>query len=158
MALNNRTFRLLHNLAETLTSLVNEKIGEYNTKYETALPLIVETDTGFRDVVTGLRTYPALIVAETRRDASSAYFTEYDLSVCIALRNDDIDALQQEGSAILDCLEDVCRMNSTIGGNVLSVDSLSPEIGVVSNVFIASVQMTVTVDLGSFDGMGGEDA
>lgn len=157
MGLNNRTYNLLRRIAETLTEKVNDKVEEFNEEYGTDLPLIAETDTGFRDVLTGLRTYPALLVAERGRDASSAYFTDYSLSIAIALRGDDMDLLQQEGTAVLDCLEDVLREDHTLGGLVLEAKGISPEIGVVSGVYIASVQTTVTVDLGSFDGFGGQD-
>lgn len=158
MPLNNRTQHLLYKLVGYLRDSINSKIFAWNDIHtEYSLPEIAEVDVGYRDVLTGLRFYPALLVAESGRNCSEPYFTTYTLNFCIAHHNDDIDALQREGASLLDCFEDVIREDTTLGGNVLDISNITPEVSVVSGTYVAAIGITATVDLGSFDGMGGED-
>lgn len=154
MPLNERTHSLLSKVLNHLKSTMDQLITDWNeVNPDEKLPFIAETDIGFRDVVTGLRSYPALCIAQTGRDTSEPYLTDYDLNVCIAVRGSDIDELQRMGYDLMDCLEDAIRSDHTLGG--CAVDSLieSPGCGVVSEVFVAAFVLRVRVNLGSFGGM-----
>ena len=148
-----RTNELLYKVIETLKDDVNAQIEEYNAEYSDSLPLISETDVGLRDVVNGLRSYPALLISEVSRDSSDAFLTNYNVSICLALHHDDIDELQREGTALTDCLEIAVRANHTLGGLVLDVQNMNTELGIVSNTFIAAMSADLVVDLGSLYGM-----
>ena len=148
-----RTNELLYKVIETLKDDVNAQIEEYNAEYSDGLPLISETDVGLRDVVNGLRSYPALLISEVSRDSSDAFLTDYNVSICLALHHDDIDELQREGTALTDCLEIVVRADHTLGGLVLDVQNMNTELGIVSNTFIAAMSADIVVDLGSLYGM-----
>ena len=148
-----RTNELLYKVIETLKDDVNAQIEEYNAEYSDSLPLVSETDVGLRDVVNGLRSYPALLISEVSRDSSDAFLTNYNVSICLALHHDDIDELQREGTALTDCLEIAVRANHTFGGLVLDVQNMNTELGIVSNTFIAAMSADLVVDLGSLYGM-----
>lgn len=148
-----RTNELLYKVIETLKDDVNAQIEEYNAEYSDSLPLISETDVGLRDVVNGLRSYPALLISEVSRDSSDAFLTNYNVSICLALHHDDIDELQREGTALTDCLEIAVRADHTLGGLVLDVQNMNTELGIVSNTFIAAMSADIVVDLGSLYGM-----
>lgn len=148
-----RTNELLYKVIETLKDDVNAQIEEYNAEYSDTLPTISETDVGLRDVVNGLRSYPALLVSEVSRDSSDAFLTAYNVSICLALHHDDIDELQREGTALTDCLEIAVRADHTLGGLVLDVQNMNTELGIVSNTFIAAMGADLVVDLGSLYGM-----
>ena len=148
-----RTNELLYKVIETLKDDVNAQIEEYNAEYSDSLPLISETDVGLRDVVNGLRSYPALLISEVSRDSSDAFLTNYNVSICLALHHDDIDELQREGTALTDCLEIAVRADHTLDGLVLDVQNMSTELGIVSNTFIAAMSADIVVDLGSLYGM-----
>ena len=148
-----RTNELLYKVIETLKDDVNAQIEEYNAEYSDNLPTISETDVGLRDVVNGLRSYPALLISEVSRDSSDAFMTTYNVSICLALHHDDIDELQREGTALTDCLEIAVRADHTLGGLVLDVQNMSTELGIVTNTFIAAMSADLVVDLGSLYGM-----
>ncbi|MBQ3730026.1 MAG: hypothetical protein IJS84_09250 [Spirochaetales bacterium] len=154
MPLNNKTYSILCGIAEHLKDHINEMVEAWNESHPSEpLPTISETDIGFRDVVSGLRSYPALCIAESGRDSSQAYFTTFDLNICIAVRNDDIDELQRIGYGLADCLEDAFREDCRLGDLVTDSSMGHPETGVVSGVFIFAVPANIVVDLGSFGGM-----
>ena len=148
-----RTNELLYKVIETLKDDVNAQIEEYNAGYSDSLPVIAETDVGLRDVVNGLRNYPALLISEVSRDSSDAFLTNYNVSICLALHHDDIDELQREGTALTDCLEIAVRADHTLGGLVLDVQNMSTELGIVTNTFISAMSADLVVDLGSLYGM-----
>lgn len=152
-----RTNDLMLKIIETLKTDVNAQIEEYNTEYEDSIPTIAEIDVGFRDVVNGLRTYPALLISELSRDSSDAFMTTYHVNFCIALHNDDIDELQREGTALVDCLELAVRADHRLGGLVLDIQNMTTELGVVTNTFIGVMGADVVVDLESLYGMRNEN-
>ena len=148
-----RTNELLYKVIETLKDDVNAQIEEYNAEYSDNIPLIAEIDVGLRDVVNGLRSYPALLISEDSRDSSDAFLTTHSVSICLALHHDDIDELQREGTALTDCLEIAVRADPTLDGLVLDVQNMNTELGIVSNTFIAAMSADLVVDLGSLYGM-----
>lgn len=150
-----RTNDLFLKVLERLRDDINAEIEEHNERTDDVLPGIADIDVGYRDVLTGLRCYPSLLVMELSRDCSDAYFTTYSVNFCIAHHGDDIDELQREGSALLDCLEDALRGDHSLGGLVFDVRNMRPEIGVVSGTYVAAMSADVVVDLGSRFGMGG---
>ena len=154
MALNERTHKLLSKVMNYLSGKMMEIITDWNEENpDEKLPFIAETDIGFRDVVSGLRSYPAMCIAQTGRNTSEPYMTDYDLNVCIAVRGSDIDELQRMGYDLMDCLEDAMRADHTLGGCAVDSAIQAPSCGVVSEVFIAAFELEVRVNLGPFGGM-----
>lgn len=150
-----RTTDIFQEILERLQGNINAEIIEYNSSHGDCLPIIADVEVGYRDVLTGLRCYPCLLVMELSRDCSIAYTTTYNVSICLAHHCDDINQLQREGSALLDCLEDSIRGDHTLGGLVLDVENIRPEVGVVSGTYVAAINADIIVDLGSVYGMEG---
>lgn len=137
---------------------MNTTITEWNSEHTSdTIPLIAESDVGYKDVLTGLRFYPALLVTEGARNISRPYFCTYTFSFCIAHREDDITDMQKHGEALLDCFEDTIRKDTTLNNLVVDCSNMQVDIGVVSGVYVAAINLNAEVDLGSYDGMGGQD-
>lgn len=135
------------NILTWLDSAINAAIAEHNTQ-EGALQLdpIAQSETGFRDVVTGLRAYPALCVAEISRDCADAYISKLRMSYAIALRGDDADELNRQGDAMVDILENVLREDHRLGGNALDSSNLTIDRATVSGVYVIAAGEMVNVE------------
>lgn len=130
-----------------LETRINEEIVAHNAiQGAVQLEQIAQAESGFRDVVTGLRSYPALCIAETSRDCGDAYITTVRVSTCVALRGDDVDVLNRQGEAMASILEKVLRHDHTKGDLVMDSYNLQIDRGSVSGVYIIAAGEQISVE------------
>lgn len=141
----------LEEMTDWLKTRINAEIARHNeTESGVQLETISDAEVGFRDVLVGLRSYPALCVAETSRNCGDAYLTKSRVNLCVALRLDDEGELNRQGEIMTDITEKAIRTDPKFGGLLLDSSELVLEKSQVSGVYIIAGAMLVTYENENF--------
>lgn len=109
---------------------------------------IASFEKGYRDVLTGLRAYPGLIVINRGRKSIDSYFATYRLLIGIAVKSEHADYLQRLGEAYEDILEDALLADPTLGGICIDSNGLDIANDCASGVYVISCSLEADVDRG----------
>ncbi len=146
---SNRTSAMLEGLKSYLETQMASRILSWKGENPGQdLPDIAEYDIGYKDVLVGLRAYPAILVVSDGWSSYDSYTTEYSVSCCLAYKCDDPSQLEAYGEALMDCLEDSIRSDNTLGGLCLDIGDVKAVTNVVSGIFMAALDFTVQIDRG----------
>lgn len=92
-----------------------------------------------------MQAYPACLVQILSRDCSDYHYTDIRLGVGLALRGEDPEALEDLGHTWEDIVEDVIREDRTLGGAVISTNSLRIDSSFTSGVYMIWADMICSV-------------
>lgn len=145
-------------LSESFTERVEEwNTGEEESVADTPLDDIAEWGNGYISVLQGCQSYPACILLPSGRRASSEppFFTQYKVTVGIALTGQDFEYLVRQGQAWEDILEDTIRSDWSLGGACLDsrmTGDLTADC--TGDVYVISCELECTLDIGGavYDG------
>jgi hypothetical protein len=134
-----------------LEPAVEAAIDERNESDPTLhLNHIAEWDRGYRDILTGIREYPAMLFLEKRRYGKSSFFTTYEMVIGFAYMNPDADEMQRQTDAYRDILEDVVRADWHMGESTLDVSGFDMDSDTIGGVFVSAIDVDIDVDNGGF--------
>ena len=146
-----RTERLLDAVGRYLKKSLDDARAGWNVKDEgLGLPAVAMCHHGYCDPVNGLPLYPALILIVNGRDSSIPFFVEYDITVGLAVKSEDMAALVRWGQAYEDILEDALDCDHSLGGSVLDINGQRMDNDIVSGPYLVTGACKVQVDRGGF--------
>ncbi len=143
---------ILYGKIETyLKQSFSDLVTQWNDAHEgETLTDIMEWDRGYRDILAGLREYPAVLLIEKGRAFLDTYTTRHTLVIGLAYTCDDRDMLQAHGDAYLDILEESVRADWHLGDSCLDVVSYDIDTDVISGVYVAACTLSIDIDRGGF--------
>jgi hypothetical protein len=134
-----------------LQSAVPQLVDSWNEKHPgESLSQIMEWDRGYRDILTGLREYPAILLIEKGRSYQDSYTTRHTLVIGLAYTCDDMDMLQTHGQAYVDILEECIRADWHLGDACLDAVSYEIDTDIVTSIFVVACTLTINLDRGGF--------
>ena len=92
-----------------------------------------------------MQAYPACLVQVLSRDCTDYHYTDLRIGVGLALRGEDPEALEDLGHTWEDIVEDVIREDRTLGGAVISTNSLRIDSSFTSGVYMIWADMICSV-------------
>lgn len=136
------SYTRLTSIASAIQSAANEYLESHN------LPTIDTVTVGITEVLGDMSAYPALLVAEKGRSYESPYWTTYNLLIGVAVRHDDMAALNELGESYVDAIEHALKGDCTLGGYAITSRMQPAEVGCVSGIYVAAFELIVDVDTG----------
>lgn len=148
--MRNRVDVFLAKIMAFLEREFSRRVAEINAT-ERILDDIALWDTGFDGVANGLTHYPGCLLLVDRRRLVDSYFSSFSLMIGIALTGDDLELLQKQGHLWEDILEDTIRSDWHLGGSCIdATEGKDMFSDCVSGVYMISITLECTVDLGGF--------
>ena len=92
-----------------------------------------------------MQAYPACLVQILSRDCTDYHYTDLRIGVGLALRGEDPEALESLGHTWEDIVEDVIREDRTLGGAVISTNSLRLDSSFTSGLYMIWADMICSV-------------
>lgn len=92
-----------------------------------------------------MQAYPACLVQILSRDCTDYHYTDLRIGVGLALRGEDPEALESLGHTWEDIVEDVIREDRTLGGTVISTNSLRVDSSFTSGMYMIWADMICSV-------------
>lgn len=141
-------------LRSHLEASFTERIEAWNADGgEVALTDIMEWGNGYISVLQGCQSYPACILLPEGRRMSSEppFFTQYKVTVGIALTGQDFGYLVRQGEAWEDILEDTIRSDWSLGGSCLD-SRLTGDMTAdcTGDVYVISCTLECDLDIGGY--------
>lgn len=94
--------------------------------------------------------YPAALLIVSRVTRSDPYFADFQVTVGIAITDDDIARLNEIGYKWFDILEDAFSADWSLGGACLDSRDLSVENDCIGNMFLIQALFTAEIDIGGY--------
>ena len=136
------SYARLTSIAAAIQGAANDYLEHHD------LPTIDTITVGITEVLGDMSAYPALLVAEKGRSYESPYWTTYNLLIGVAVRHDDMKALNELGESYVDAIEHALKHDCTLGGYAITSRMQPAEVGCVSGIYVAAFELTCDVDTG----------
>lgn len=140
------SYTLLVALKDYLQIRLNEKIANFSLKNDCQLEKIKEFSIGYKDILTGLRDYPAIIILENKREICDNYFNRLYLLVGFAFNTSDKEQLIEFGQYYKDIIQECLLEDNTFGGLCIDSNNLIMEDGYTSDVFVISSEFNIDIE------------
>lgn len=149
--MKSRTDLILDVIKGHLQTTITNLVAEWNVANPGMhLEDIAEWDVGYRDILVGLRFYPAVMLIDQKRVLVDSYTVRHSLVIGLAYSSEDVDMLNGHGNAYKDILVDALLTDHTLGGAVIDSNGLEIECDVISSVYAIAAGIDVDVDRGGF--------
>jgi hypothetical protein len=139
--------RLQDYLEPTIANLVEQWNLEDPGLY---LEIPREWDRGYRDILAGSRSFPAVLFIERSREQSDSYTTQYSLAIGFAFKGSDPRLIESQGNAWKDIWEDALTQDHHLGETCQDSSNLLIETDLAGGIFLVSCLIDLEVDRGGF--------
>jgi hypothetical protein len=148
----NDSNEILGKILDVIKETANERIAQINSDKGLSIEPIQEIDIGYKDILTGLRNYPALVLLEKRRVTDDYWFTQFNLLLGFAFKSGMPEQMLEFGQYYKDIIEWAIISDHTFGGVCLDSNNMTMEDAYTSDIYVISTEFTVTCDRRLADG------
>ena len=151
MIMKSKTDQVFDRLQDYLGPAIASLVDQWN-EADPGLYLEVplEWDRGYRDILAGNRSFPAVLFIEKSREQSDSFTTLYGLVIGFVFKGSDHRLIEAQGNAWKDIWEDVLTQDPHLGETCLDSNNLLVETDLAGGIYLVSCQIDLEVDRGGF--------